>query len=510
VTLTPTDRSARLIAGIGGGTRNGAVALADGRGLLAVCSQERVTRVRGAGLNPSGLPDEAMDLLLRQLGRSRTDIARLVVADNPGGRRSDPSCESIDHHLAHACTAYLTSPYTRAAIVVCDHELPGLSVYVGEGATIRRADVAHSGASFAGAYTRLATAFGFHPPLSNQQFEALARLHSGRRDSDADRLLTWTDGSLIVDPDLERRIESRLPSDRGADEDARASLAAAFQQRLGELFVEFLSSVRTALGEPRLCVGGSFFYHSSINTLIAQSGLFDEVFVPIDPGDSGLAVGAARRAMNTPPALATPFLGPCYSPDEIKQTLHNCKLQYEWESEDGAIGAAVKALQQGYLVGWFDDSMEWGQRALGARCILANPMAPYVLENLNRFLKRREPWRGYALSVLQESTVDHFAGPPTARFMEYDYRPLHPAALSHVLPSSDAAIRLHTVDHEAGPPRFRRLLEAFRDATGTPFLVNTSFNGFHEPIVCNPRDAVRVFYGTGLDVLVLDRFVLGK
>ena len=499
-----------LIAGISGGARNGAVALADARGLRSVCSQERVTRVRGAGLNPGGLPDEAMDLLLRQLGRSRADITRFVVADNPGGQRPDPSFEFIEHHLAHACTAYLTSSFTRAAIVVCDHESPGLSVYVGDGATIRQVDVPNTGASFAASYTRLSSAFGFPAPSSDQQFEALARLHNGGRDSDADRLLRRTDGALIVDPELERRIESRLPADRGADGDVRASLAAAFQQRLGELFVEFLSEVRAAVGAQRLCVGGSFFYHSSINTLIAQSGLFDEVFVPIDPGNSGLAVGAARQAMNAAPSLTTPFLGPCYSPDEIKQTLDNCKLHYEWESEDGAIGTAVKALQQGYLVGWFDGSMEWGHRALGARCILANPMAPYVLENLNRFLKRREPWRGYAFSALQESVADYFSGPPAARFMEYDYRPLQPVALAHVLPSSGAAIRLHTVDHDSSPPRFRRLLEAFRDATGTPFLVNTSFNGFHEPIVCGPRDAIRVFYGTGLDTLVLDRFVLGK
>ncbi len=498
-----------LIAGIGGGTRHAAVALADAKQLRAVCSQERVTRVRGAGLNATGLPDEAMDLLLRQQGSSRADITKYLVADNPGGGRPDPLHEHLDHHLAHACTAYLTSPFERAAIVVCDHESPGMNVCVGDGAAIRQADVPESGAGFARAYTRLAAAFGFVGPAGDQQFEALARLRAGHRDSEADRLLTRTSEGLVVDDNLERRIES-LAAGPEANRDQRAALAAALQQRLGELFVEFLAGVRTAAGARHLCVCGSFFYHSSINTVIAQSGLFDQVFVPIDPGDSGLAVGAAMRAMNAPPTLATPFLGPRYSPDDIKQTLDNCKLQYEWESEDGAVGAAVRALQQGYLVGWFHDAMEWGHRALGARCILANPSAPYVLENLNRFLKRRDPWRGYAMSVLHEAVADHLAGPPNARFMEFDYRPLHPAALAHVLPSSEASIRVHTVDTTSGPPRFRSLLEQFREATGLPFLVNTSFNGFHEPIVCSPRDAVRVFYGTGLDVLVLDRFVLRK
>ena len=153
--------------------------------------------------------------------------------------------------------------------------------------------------------------------------------------------------------------------------------------------------------------------------------------------------------------------------------------------------------------------MEWGPRALGARSILASPFAPYVLENLNRFLKHRDPWRGYALSGLKEAAAAHFDGPAEAPFMECDFRPRDTATFRHVLPSETAAVRLHTVDAEA-LPRFTRLLEAFGAATGLPFLVNTSFNGFHEPAVCSPRDAVRVFYGSGLDMLVMNGFALRK
>ena len=193
-----------------------------------------------------------------------------------------------------------------------------------------------------------------------------------------------------------------------------------------------------------------------------------------------------------------------------QEVLDNCKLQYSWESEEGAVQAAVRALKEGRLVGWFDGPMEWGPRALGARCILANPQAPYVLENLNHFLKQREPWRGYALSGLQDAVAEHFDGPAEAPFMECDYRPRDPGRFRDILPSRDAAVRLQTVASDGGLPLFRRLLEAFREATGLPFLVNTSFNGFHEPIVCSPRDAVRVFYGTGLDLLVVNQFVIRK
>jgi carbamoyltransferase len=215
------------------------------------------------------------------------------------------------------------------------------------------------------------------------------------------------------------------------------------------------------------------------------------------------------RAIGSAPQSVSPFLGPAYTSEETKETLDNCKLQYALESDAGAIETAVRALQKGALVAWFDGAMEWGPRALGARSILANPFSPYVLENLNRFLKRREPWRGYALSGLEEAVGQSFRGPAVSPFMECDYRAVDADRFRHVTPAPGAAIRIHTVDR-SGPPRFRRLLEAFGAATGLPFLVNTSFNGFHEPIVCSPRDAVRVFYGSGIDLLVLDRFVLKK
>ena len=210
-------------------------------------------------------------------------------------------------------------------------------------------------------------------------------------------------------------------------------------------------------------------------------------------------------------ALALGFAWPTpASAEDTKRVLDNCKLHYAWASEEDAAGIAVAALREGRLVGWFDDAMEWGPRSLGARCILANPTAPYVLDNLNRFLKQRDPWRGYALSGLHESVPGLFEGPAEAPFMECDYRPRDPSLFRHALPRPEAAVRLQTVSAASSLPRFHRLLEMFGEATGLPFLINTSFNGFHEPMVCSPRDAVRVFYGTGLDVLVMNQFVISK
>ncbi len=494
-----------MIAGLNGG-RDGAAALADGGRLVGVCAQERVTRVRGAGSLP-GWPAEALDLLLQRRGRSRADLGRSVAVDVPAGAQpAGPAAERLDHHLAHASTAYLSSPFTSAAIVVCDDEAPGVTVWTGRGAEVTRVDWPWIGLGFAEAYSRVATAFGFNTAAADRQLEALARLHPTARDADVDALFSWRDGALVADPALEHRLEARAG---GASDSDRARLAAAAQARLGDLLLELLAEVRHRLGDERLCVGGSLFYHSFMNSRVRRAGLFAEVFVPIDPGNSGLAAGAALHGLGGAPAPVSPFLGPAYSAEDVKAVLDNCKLQYSWESEEGAAAVAVKALGEGHLVGWFDGGMEWGPRALGARCILASPTQPYVLENLNRFLKQREPWRGYSLSGTEAAVAEHFDGPARADFMECDFTPRDPQRFRHVLPTPDAAVRVQTVGGD-GLPRFARLLEAAGTASGLPFLVNTSFNGFHEPIVCSPRDAVRVFYGSGLDLLVMHQFILRK
>ncbi len=496
-----------LVAGLAGATRHGCVALGDTTGLRAVCQQERVTRVRNAGFNATGLPDEALDLLLRRLDRTRSDVGRFVVA---GAEQSGPAREGVKRHFAHAATSYFSSPFASATIVICDRIQPAVSIWTGNGAEIAPIDWPWNSPGFSDVYSRCAEVLGFGGEAGGQRMEALARLRPDDRNRDVDALLSWDGESLQVERGWEGTVERIFgPINKGRIETAGAGLAAAFQARIIELVLELLRAVRQRTGSANLCLGGSLFYHSSINAAVKQAGIFENVFVPVDPGEAGLAVGAALSTLERTPTHTGPFLGPEYGSHEIKETLENCKLQYDLVPGDGAIEVVVRALMKGTLVAWFDGPMEWGPRALGARCILANPFAPYVLENLNRFLKQREPWRGYALSGLSTAVHDLFDGPADAQFMECDYRPRDRSRFKHVLPTPSASLRVHTVDARA-PRRFRQLLEAFGAASGLPFLVNTSFNGFHEPIACSPRDAVRIFYGTGVDLLALEQFVLRK
>ena len=499
-----------LTAGLGGAARHGCVALVERQSVLGVCEQERITRRRGAGFNRSGLPDEALDTMLEHTRRSRSDIAGYAVAE-PGALAAVPgrAVEQLDHHLAHACASYLTSPFSSATIVVCDPADPRVSVWRGHGATVTRVEWPWRGPGFADLYSACADILDLPSP-AGRRFEAFARLLPDHRDDRLTGLIDSDSCSIETRADWQVVVRDTLAPEGAASAiRSRAAAAAALQARIGELFVAFLRRVRQQTGDDALCVGGSFFYHSSINTLAKSGSGFSRVFVPVDPGNAGLAVGTALVVNQAAPREVSPFLGPAYAPDDIKATLDNCKLRYDCVREDDTVAIAVAALVRGKLVGWFDGAMEWGPRALGARSILANPFVPYVLENLNRFLKQREPWRGYALSGVSERLADHLDGPAAAPFMECDYRPRDAARFRHILPSAEASLRVQTVNGQA-PARFRKLLDAFAAKTAMPFLVNTSFNGFHEPIVCSPRDAVRVFYGSGLDVLIIGQFVITK
>jgi carbamoyltransferase len=210
----------------------------------------------------------------------------------------------------------------------------------------------------------------------------------------------------------------------------------------------------------------------------------------------------------SPAALASPYLGPGYTDADVKAALENCKLAYDLQREDQVLATVVHALSRGHLVGWFHGRLEWGPRALGHRTVLGDPFSPHVLDNLNGYLKKRPAHRTYGVSVPRTRVAEFFDGSDESPYMQYEYQPRDPEKFRAILPAGVKTLRVHTVDERT--PRYLRLLEQWGELTGAPVLVNTSFNGFHEPLVCSPRDAIRVFYGTGLDLLALEDFVLRK
>jgi carbamoyltransferase len=500
------------VLGISGAKRNACAAICVEGQVRAVCEQERLTRVRGIGLAAGTLPVEAVNAVVA-LARARSDDVATYVIAEPQVRLPEALRASvIDHHHAHAAMAFLTSTFDRAAVVVCDtHADRELSVWAGDGDYLADQRWPWQGPAFATLYAQCAELFEFAIPAQPHRLEALAHLAGGGEVEKLENAFQYVDGALRVTKEWRSEVD-RLIQDERRRHGHAAETASAIQRRIGELLLEFLADVRSSVEVDALCLAGGLFYNTYFNTLVRASRMFEHTFVPVNPGNAGLAVGASlmvsqRDGFGRNTTAASPFLGPEYDSEAIKATLDGCKLSYEFVSETAAQDAAVAALLRGQLVGWFQGRMEWGHRALGHRSILASPRSEYVLENLNFFLRKRERSRPFGVSVCEDGVDALFCGPTSSPFMEYEYRP-RDDRLRHVMPPGATTIRVQTVAPDQGP--FRALLKKVEQATGAGVLVNTSFNGFHEPIVCSPLDAIRVFFGTGLDMLVLGQFILKK
>ncbi len=513
-----TAPPASVVAGLGGARQNAAVALAVDGELRAFCEQERITRVRRVGIRPGSVPLEALDAALGCVGAlDRSTVRRYVTAEPGLDLPVGLPALHMDHHQAHAAAAFYLSPFESAAALVCDRHSPNpATVWLAAADGLRAEDWPAAGPGFAALYSECAALFGF-PPGGEHHLEALARLDGGPTSFDLGDVIVYREGTLVAAPAWRERIAGWLAGPNGTTLKRRSQVAHAFQQHLGALLLQAVADIRAMTGLPRLVLGGGLFYNTWFTTLIRQSAIFDEVFVAPNPGNAGIAAGAALSLPNGEPKARTtqvsPFLGPDYDSEEIKRTLDNCKLSYEVLDEPKLLAATVDALVGGKLVGWFQGRMEWGHRALGNRSILASPLSPYVLDNLNVYLKHRERHRTYGVSVPVEHVSRFFDGPAVSHFMEYEYAPRDRERFRALLPEGCRTLRVQTVPREpdAGSSHlFRVLHDRFAEATGVPVLVNTSFNGFLEPMVCSPRDAVRVYFGTGLDLLVIDKFLIRK
>ena len=503
-----------VILGIAGASRNAALALCDDGRIVGVCEHARVTRTRRAALRPGQLPKETLQTIMPSGAYSEENISAYAVAESSIQLPPKRPIEYVDHHLAHAATAFYSSPYQDATIIVCDRSgSPELTVWRGDEEGIRRQDFSWSGPGFASVYSQAAEAMGFGRGGDEHRLEALARVGERRCDP-AVPTIEYRGDRLDVPGHFQASIAGIIGQNGSAASGAqRASLAEQIQRQLGELLLRAVSDISQRFGNARLCLGGGLFYNSYFTTLVAESGLFAETFVPTNPGNAGVAVGAALAVAAAQTRLArteplSPFLGPAFSPQDIKAVLDNCKLSYDYLRNGQIIDRTTAALVKGQLVGWFQGRMEWGPRALGNRSILASPLAPYVLENLNTFLKQRAPHETYSIAICAEALPRYFRGPSKSSFMEYEYEVVDRELLRSLMPANTTRLRVQTVEPSDGI--FYELIRGFGDLTGVPMLVNTSFNGFNEPIVCSPRDAIRVFYGTGLDLAVLGSLVLAK
>jgi len=271
--------------------------------------------------------------------------------------------------------------------------------------------------------------------------------------------------------------------------------------------------MRMAGDHNNICLAGGLAYNA---LLISSLERVKNVFVQPASSNCGTAIGAVLHAWHSVYGQdkRTDFdllLGPAYRAEEIKKVLENCKLRFRYLlTADELIDSAVRDLADQKIIAWMQGRMEFGPRALGNRSILASPLNPYSTENLNIFIKHREPFRKFAASVPVELCDEYFEAGPNARFLATvgRVRPAHRKTFEAAV-LGDGLVRVHTVSAQDNP-LYHRLLLAAGKKNGLPVLFNTSFNLFGDPLVCTPRDAVRSFYSSGIDALYAGNFQLEK
>jgi carbamoyltransferase len=320
------------------------------------------------------------------------------------------------------------------------------------------------------------------------------------------------------------RLSDRFWKELGLDADEsqltleqKRNLASSLQSAVTELISNVLAVFQQRTGLQHICLGGGVFHNTLLVAALERKFGVGNIFVPPAPGNAGCAVGAAswiwHHKMGKPrnPEIRSVYWGPSYARTEVKDVLDNVKARYSLQSTgERKFESAVRLLRAGKIIGWFHGAAEFGPRALGHRSILASPWAPYVTENLNDFVKHRESFRPFAVSVRERDCARYFVGSPLCRLMN---------SLAFVRPEADVLpqalqlpgglVRLHIVEKETDPVLWE-LLGRFGEEEVAPILVNTSFNLPGEPAVIRPKDAVRTFFCSGLDAVFVDNFLLTK
>ena len=481
---------------------------------------------------------------LRNAGQVRSLRAELASAF--GCQENDIRAEvhRVEHHRAHLASAFLVSPFEEAAVLSID----GMGDFCSTMSAVGRGNrltvdegtlFPHSLGFFYTAISqwlgfpgygdegKVMALAGFGQPIHTDTLRRVLTVHrDGSFELNLDCFsihtegvsMSWDDGSPVMgnlySDGLVRLLgEPRQP--RAALEQRHYDVAASLQALLEEAVFARLGALHDATGLSRLCLAGGVALNSAMNGRIPLKTPFKEVWVQPAAGDAGTSLGVCYHIWNEllgharSYELQTAALGPAFSDDQIETALRAQGLTYRRLDEAALREATVDLLVSGGVAGWFQGRMEWGPRALGQRSILADPRRADVKETLNARIKHREAFRPFAPSILEEYTDEYFEQSAPDPFMVKVYpirvekRDVIPGAM-HV----DGTGRLQTVSARSAPA-YRELIEAFRQSTGVPVVVNTSFND-NEPIVCAPAEAIDCFRRTHMDGLAIGSFFLRK
>ena len=347
---------------------------------------------------------------------------------------------SLDHHFCHAASAFFLSPFDKALILTLDGEGDGKAGLLadGEGSQIRVRDSISYSNSIGWLYSRVTDLLGFIPskeehktqwlglegdPVYKDVFLRVLRPPGEVFPKLDPRYFCRNAGSFVPSPFLFAQLGLPAAKSEFTAEQKR-NLASSVQAAITDVISDLLASFQKKTGLQHICLGGGVFHNTLLVASLEQKFGVGNVFVPPAPGNAGCALGAAawiwHQQMGKPrnPEVRSVYWGPNFARTEIKDVLDNVKARYTLHNTgEKTLDSAVQLLRAGKIVGWFHGATEFGPRALGNRSLLASPWAPYVSENLNDYVKHRESFRPFAVSVREEDCARYFVGSPLCRLM---------------------------------------------------------------------------------------------
>jgi carbamoyltransferase len=515
---------------------------------VAVNMDDRAHRRRKVGYLLSRPSNVSLALARLRNRRKRQKLPALLGEAFPGNRFRG-EFHNVEHHLAHLSSAFHVSPFEEAVIVSVDGfgDFASAAWGVGRGTDIDIAGRVYFPHSLGIFYEALTHYLGF--PYYGDEYKVMGLAPYGKRAYLGEmrrivRLLP--DGTFKLDLDYFRHHSEEMPyqwedaAPQAGDlfspaleellgprrrpehplEDRHRDIARSVQAMYEEAFFHLIGPLQERFGLSDIALAGGCAMNSVANGKIRRRTPFRRVYVQSAAGDAGGAIGAAyvvwhRLGGGRSFVMDHAFWGPWFSPAEIVRLLDERRQEIEQSGcaveeirDEGELcRRAAAAIAGGAVLGWFQGRMEWGPRALGNRSILCDPRRADMKTVLNDKIKRRESFRPFAPSVLAEAVGEWFEEDDAVPFMMQVFQIREPKrpqipAVTHV----DGSGRLQTVSRRTNP-RFYRLIESFRDLTGVPLVLNTSFNE-NEPVVCRPEEALDCFLRTKMDALVIGDVVM--
>ncbi len=439
------------------------------------------------------------------------------------------------HHEAHAAGAFFTSPFNEAAILVIDGvgEKACTSIYSGSGDKVTLIKEQHYPHSLGLLYSAFTQYCGFKVNSGEYKLMGLAPYGQAIYKDKVLQLVSYN-SSGIVKLDLEyfsfdkgkstinKKFETLFGNKRRTPKDKLTQfykdVAASIQEVCEEIIIALAKHVKEITKSEYLCLSGGVALNCKANGKLLQEKIFKDIWVQPASGDAGGAVGAAyignyhylnqEKIMLNNTLNQQIYLGPEYSEKEIEETLKVLKVKSKKYSNNDLTELVANFLADKKIIGWFQGKMEFGPRALGHRSILASPLYADMKSHVNLKIKFREGFRPFAPIVLEEKKDAWFLNAKESKYMLFTFESDKKKEIPSCIHEDNSA-RVQTLDKKDNQ-MLHQLISDFETKTNCPVLINTSFNVRGEPIVNTPTEALKCFFQTGMDVLVLENYVVIK